>query len=142
MHKISLRSKKFYCMCGKFIARDFKYFGLFLGSLRSKNRVVMIRFYEGQTYNLSQQQKLLISKVDSSSLYMLVVPTEVNIYLGGLIVFLYFNFLCRIDSIGSLEVQGKLDNLKRRQIALVDNDGVKLKFLLWNEQVILANLFR
>ncbi|OMO58459.1 Nucleic acid-binding protein [Corchorus olitorius] len=30
---------------------------------------------------------------------------------------------------------------ERKQITLVDNDGVKLKFLLWSEQVILANLF-
>ncbi|GKV45027.1 hypothetical protein SLEP1_g52156 [Rubroshorea leprosula] len=52
-----------------------------------------------------------------------------------------YSLYARIDSIGSLEVQGKLDNLERRQITLVDNDGVKLKFLLWNEQVILANLF-
>lgn len=52
-----------------------------------------------------------------------------------------YSFYARIDSIGSLEAQDKLGSLKRKQITLVDNDGVKLKFLLWNEQVILANLF-
>ncbi|KAK8966031.1 hypothetical protein KSP40_PGU010758 [Platanthera guangdongensis] len=52
-----------------------------------------------------------------------------------------FSFYARIESIDSLEAQGTLGNLQRKQITLVDNDGVKLKFLLWGEQVILANLF-
>ncbi|KAH0462386.1 hypothetical protein IEQ34_009961 [Dendrobium chrysotoxum] len=45
------------------------------------------------------------------------------------------------QSIGSLEVQGALGSLQRKQIILIDNDGVKINFLLWGEQVILANLF-
>lgn len=48
----------------------------------------------------------------------------------------------RIESIGSLEFYGKSGSLQRKQITLVDDDGVKLKFLLWGEQVLLANLFR
>lgn len=50
--------------------------------------------------------------------------------------------MCRIESIGSLETQGKFGSIQRKQITLVDNDGVKLKFLLWGEQVLLANLLR
>lgn len=50
--------------------------------------------------------------------------------------------MCRIESIGSLEIQGTYGSLKRKQITLVDSDGVKLKFLLGGEQVLLANLFR
>lgn len=45
----------------------------------------------------------------------------------------------RIESIGVLEEMG---SFKNKQITLVDNDGGKLKFLLWGEQVLLANLFR
>lgn len=52
-----------------------------------------------------------------------------------------YSFYARIDNIGSLEVPKKHGSLKRKQITLIDNDGVKIKFLLWNEQVILANLF-
>ncbi|KAK6254371.1 hypothetical protein SCA6_015676 [Theobroma cacao] len=52
-----------------------------------------------------------------------------------------YSLYARIESIGSLEILGKCGSLQRKQITLVDNDGVKLKFLLWNEQVILANLF-
>uniref|UniRef100_A0A5B7C8V5 Nucleic acid-binding proteins superfamily n=1 Tax=Davidia involucrata TaxID=16924 RepID=A0A5B7C8V5_DAVIN len=52
-----------------------------------------------------------------------------------------YSFYARIESIGSLEIQGKNGSLQRKQISLVDNDGVRLKFLLWGEQVILANLF-
>lgn len=48
----------------------------------------------------------------------------------------------RIEHIGPLEVQGKYGSLRRKQITLVDNDGVRLKFLLWGEQVLVANLFR
>lgn len=60
---------------------------------------------------------------------------------------LFRNFIssflfCRIESIGSLEFQGRFGSLQRKQITLVDNDGVKLKFVLWGEQVLLANLFR
>ncbi|EOY06713.1 Nucleic acid-binding proteins superfamily, putative isoform 2 [Theobroma cacao] len=52
-----------------------------------------------------------------------------------------YSLYARIESIRSLEILGKCGSLQRKQITLVDNDGVKLKFLLWNEQVILANLF-
>ncbi|XVF28211.1 hypothetical protein REPUB_Repub15cG0009800 [Reevesia pubescens] len=52
-----------------------------------------------------------------------------------------YSLYARIESIGSLEIHGKCGSLQRKQITLVDNDGVKLRFLLWNEQVILANLF-
>lgn len=48
-------------------------------------------------------------------------------------------FMCRIEIIGPLEVHG---NLQSKQITLVDNDGVKLQFLLWGDQVVLANLLR
>ncbi|XP_027774018.1 uncharacterized protein LOC107008441 isoform X2 [Solanum pennellii] len=46
-----------------------------------------------------------------------------------------------IKSITSLEVQGKYGSLQRKQIDLVDDEGVSSKFLLWGEQVLLANLF-
>ncbi|KAK9287661.1 hypothetical protein L1049_016098 [Liquidambar formosana] len=52
-----------------------------------------------------------------------------------------YSLYSRIESIGPLEIQGKFGSLQRKQITLVDNDGVKLKFLLWGEQVVLANLF-
>lgn len=52
-----------------------------------------------------------------------------------------YSFYARIESIGSLEVQGTVGCLKSKQITLVDNDGFRLKFLLWGEQVLLANLF-
>ncbi|CAK9138901.1 unnamed protein product [Ilex paraguariensis] len=53
-----------------------------------------------------------------------------------------FSLYARIESIRSLESRGKNGNLQTKQITLVDNDGVRLKFLLWGEQVLLANLFR
>ncbi|KAB1213496.1 hypothetical protein CJ030_MR5G003434 [Morella rubra] len=52
-----------------------------------------------------------------------------------------FSLYARIESIGSLEIQGSSGSLQRKQITLVDNDGVKLEFFLWGEQVLLANLF-
>ncbi|XP_043708852.1 uncharacterized protein LOC122658053 [Telopea speciosissima] len=52
-----------------------------------------------------------------------------------------YSFYARIESIGSLELQGKFSSLQRKQITLVDNDGVKINFLLWGEQVLLANIF-
>ncbi|KAK3008175.1 hypothetical protein RJ639_013987 [Escallonia herrerae] len=52
-----------------------------------------------------------------------------------------YALFARIESIGSLEVQGKHDTLQRKQVTLIDNDGVRLKFLLWGDQVVLANLF-
>ncbi|KAJ4951927.1 hypothetical protein NE237_028759 [Protea cynaroides] len=45
----------------------------------------------------------------------------------------------RIDSIRSLQLQGS--SLQRKQITLVDNDGVKINFVLWGKLVLLANLF-
>lgn len=56
--------------------------------------------------------------------------------------YLLLFFVCRIESIGPLEIQGTFGRLQMKQITLVDNDGVKLNFLLWGEQVLLANLFR
>ncbi|KAK8555876.1 hypothetical protein V6N13_069955 [Hibiscus sabdariffa] len=52
-----------------------------------------------------------------------------------------YSLYARIESIGSLETQEQCGGLQRKQITLVDSDGVKLRFILWNEQVILANLF-
>ncbi|RWR94299.1 Nucleic acid-binding proteins superfamily isoform 1 [Cinnamomum micranthum f. kanehirae] len=46
-----------------------------------------------------------------------------------------------IETIGSLEIHGKFCCSQRKEIILVDNDGVKIKFILWGEQVLLANLF-
>ncbi|KAL8481356.1 hypothetical protein ACS0TY_027753 [Phlomoides rotata] len=51
------------------------------------------------------------------------------------------SYYARIEDIGPLEVHGANGNLKRKQITLVDNDGVTLNFSLWGEQVSLANLF-
>ncbi|KAL5782143.1 hypothetical protein ACOSP7_007172 [Xanthoceras sorbifolium] len=51
-----------------------------------------------------------------------------------------YSLYARIESIGLLEIQGTYGSLQRKQITLVDTDGVKLKFLLWGEQVLLANL--
>ncbi|KAK1293140.1 hypothetical protein QJS10_CPB17g01057 [Acorus calamus] len=52
-----------------------------------------------------------------------------------------FEWVRVIESIGPLEVQEKFGSLQRKQITLIDNDGFKLKFLLWGEQVLLANFF-
>ncbi|XP_016511133.2 uncharacterized protein LOC107828358 isoform X2 [Nicotiana tabacum] len=52
-----------------------------------------------------------------------------------------YSLRARIESITSPEVQGKYGSLQRKQINLVDYDGVSSKFLLWGEQVLLANLF-
>ncbi|XP_072966345.1 uncharacterized protein [Typha angustifolia] len=43
----------------------------------------------------------------------------------------------RIRSIESLE---PFRSIQRKQISLVDNDDAKIKFLLWGEQVLVANL--
>lgn len=48
----------------------------------------------------------------------------------------------RIKSIGPLEILDNHGGVQRRQIGLVDNDGTEMYFLLWGEQVVLANLFR
>ncbi|XP_058212651.1 uncharacterized protein LOC131324629 [Rhododendron vialii] len=52
-----------------------------------------------------------------------------------------YSLYARIASIGSLEIQGKYGGVQRKEIILVDNDGFRVKFLLWGEQVLLANLF-
>ncbi|XP_021907095.1 uncharacterized protein LOC110821533 isoform X3 [Carica papaya] len=52
-----------------------------------------------------------------------------------------YSLYARIESIGSMEIHGKIDGLQKKQITLIDNDGIRLKFLLWGEQVPLANLF-
>ncbi|XP_055818405.1 uncharacterized protein LOC129887359 isoform X2 [Solanum dulcamara] len=52
-----------------------------------------------------------------------------------------YSLRARITSITSLEVQGKYGSLQRKQIDLVDDYDVSSKFLLWGEQVLLANLF-
>lgn len=52
-----------------------------------------------------------------------------------------YSLRARITSITSLEVQGKYGSLQRKQIDLVDEYGSSAKFLLWGEQVLLANLF-
>ncbi|XP_039127141.1 uncharacterized protein LOC120263351 [Dioscorea cayenensis subsp. rotundata] len=52
-----------------------------------------------------------------------------------------YSFYARIESIGPLEAQGSFGGVQGQEIALVDNDGFKLNFLLWGEQVLLSNLF-
>ncbi|PSR92506.1 Zinc finger protein like [Actinidia chinensis var. chinensis] len=52
-----------------------------------------------------------------------------------------YSLYARIEWIGLLEIQGKSGSLQRKQITLVDNDGARLRFLLWGEQILLANLF-
>ncbi|XP_051125558.1 uncharacterized protein LOC127247647 [Andrographis paniculata] len=52
-----------------------------------------------------------------------------------------YSLYARIDYIGPLEVQGKHGSVKRKQVTLVDMGGMRLNFLLWGEQVQVANLF-
>ncbi|KAD5507830.1 hypothetical protein E3N88_15533 [Mikania micrantha] len=52
-----------------------------------------------------------------------------------------YSLYARIESIGSLEIQGKFGSLQRKQITLVDNDNFRVKLLLWGDQVALANCF-
>uniref|UniRef100_A0ACD6AA43 Uncharacterized protein n=1 Tax=Avena sativa TaxID=4498 RepID=A0ACD6AA43_AVESA len=49
-----------------------------------------------------------------------------------------YSFYARIEKIESLE---PFRCTERKQIVLVDNDGEKINFILWGEQVSLANLF-
>ncbi|XP_022138137.1 uncharacterized protein LOC111009381 isoform X2 [Momordica charantia] len=51
-----------------------------------------------------------------------------------------YSLYAKIESIGPLVVHEKINSIQSIQIILVDNDGLKLKFLLWGEQVLLANL--
>ncbi|XP_045813718.1 uncharacterized protein LOC123907463 [Trifolium pratense] len=53
-----------------------------------------------------------------------------------------YSLYARIENIESKEIRGRFGTSKRKQITLVDGDGVTLKFFLWGEQIILANLFR
>ncbi|XP_074585617.1 uncharacterized protein LOC141841356 isoform X2 [Curcuma longa] len=48
-----------------------------------------------------------------------------------------YSFYARIDSIGSLE---SFRGVERKGVTLVDNEGVKIKFVLWGDQVLLANV--
>ncbi|KAL3812274.1 hypothetical protein ACJIZ3_013542 [Penstemon smallii] len=52
-----------------------------------------------------------------------------------------YSFYARIEHIGPLEIQGTNGSLQRKQIMLVDNDGMRLKLSLWGEQTLVANLF-
>ncbi|CAH1454474.1 unnamed protein product [Lactuca virosa] len=52
-----------------------------------------------------------------------------------------YSLYARIESIGCLEIQGKFGSLQRKQITLVDNDNFRVKFVLWGDQIMLANLF-
>ncbi|KAK3148859.1 hypothetical protein QOZ80_3AG0209640 [Eleusine coracana subsp. coracana] len=49
-----------------------------------------------------------------------------------------YSFYARIEKIESLE---PFRCTERKQIILADNDDAKMKFILWGEQVLLANLF-
>ncbi|CAK8563780.1 unnamed protein product [Lathyrus sativus] len=53
-----------------------------------------------------------------------------------------YSLYARIENIESVEIRGKFGTSQRKQITLVDGDGVTLNFFLWSEQVLLANLFR
>ncbi|BAA94981.1 unnamed protein product [Arabidopsis thaliana] len=53
-----------------------------------------------------------------------------------------YSLYARIESIGPLESELTFSTARRRQISLVDGDGDRLKFILWGEQVIVANLLR
>ncbi|KAK4265900.1 hypothetical protein QN277_026890 [Acacia crassicarpa] len=53
-----------------------------------------------------------------------------------------YSLYARIESIGSVETHGVFGNVQRKQITLVDDNNVKLQFLLWGEQTVLSNLFR
>ncbi|RRT53139.1 hypothetical protein B296_00033625, partial [Ensete ventricosum] len=44
--------------------------------------------------------------------------------------------------IESIELLEAFRGVERKAIILVDSDGAKLKFVLWGEQILLANLFR
>ncbi|KAF8708675.1 hypothetical protein HU200_030057 [Digitaria exilis] len=50
-----------------------------------------------------------------------------------------YSFYARIEKIESLE---PFRCTERKQIVLVDSDDTKMGFILWGEQVLLANLFR
>ncbi|KAK7264707.1 hypothetical protein RJT34_32317 [Clitoria ternatea] len=53
-----------------------------------------------------------------------------------------YSLYARIEKIESREIQGRFETLQRKEVTLVDGDGVTLKFFLWGEQTLVANLFR
>lgn len=63
-----------------------------------------------------------------------------SISLGGANEGVSYSLFARIESIGPLEVLEKFGGIQRKQIRLVDNDSSGMNFLLWGEQVVLANL--
>ncbi|KAH9319006.1 hypothetical protein KI387_020775, partial [Taxus chinensis] len=50
-------------------------------------------------------------------------------------------FYARVEKIGGIEVQGQSGHLKRRQILIADNCGSSFEFIIWDEQILLSNLF-
>lgn len=57
---------------------------------------------------------------------------------------IFISHVCfhRIEYIGPLEVHATSGSIQTKKITLIDGDGVKINFLLWGEQVLLANLLR
>ncbi|XP_027368707.1 uncharacterized protein LOC113874692 [Abrus precatorius] len=51
-----------------------------------------------------------------------------------------YSLYARIERIESEEILRRFGSLQRKQITLVDGDGVILNFFLWGEQTLLANL--
>ncbi|KAJ4839551.1 hypothetical protein Tsubulata_042787 [Turnera subulata] len=51
-----------------------------------------------------------------------------------------YSLYAKVESIKSMDFEAISGTVQRKQITLVDN-GTKLEFLLWGEQVLLANLF-
>ncbi|CAJ1940854.1 unnamed protein product [Sphenostylis stenocarpa] len=78
---------------------------------------------------------MLLGAQFCSDSFSSISPDAVN---GGASYSLY----ARIEKIESSEVLGKFGILQRKQITLVDSDEVVIKFFLWGEQILLANLFR
>ncbi|RZC88321.1 hypothetical protein C5167_016128 [Papaver somniferum] len=52
-----------------------------------------------------------------------------------------YSFYARIESIGFIKHHGRFGSVQPKQITLVDNEGVNIKFILWGEQLLLVNLF-
>ncbi|KZV43379.1 hypothetical protein F511_21971 [Dorcoceras hygrometricum] len=51
-----------------------------------------------------------------------------------------YSLYARIEHIGSLETQGTSVIVQKKQITLVDNDDMRLTFILWGEQTAIAHL--
>ncbi|KAL2921160.1 DNA replication licensing factor MCM3-like protein 3 [Bienertia sinuspersici] len=64
-----------------------------------------------------------------------------SISLGGATDGVSYSLYARIESIGPLEMLEKFGGTQRKQIRLVDNESFGMNFLLWGDQVVLANLF-